>query len=457
MMATSPLKEQSTVNLSLEKKLSQTGSSTTISSDGIHADNKERGYSEGGDLLAERPSQGSNFSAFFNIVCVVAGTGTLGLPFSLAKGGWIGVGILVLSMAMSIYTGILIIKCIYYNGHTRLASYQEIGQHAFGRIGLIAVWFFHTSIVLGAPVMYFILSGTEIHGLTSSRVNVSETAWIWICCGAVSIPFVLMKTLKEVSLLSIFGAIATAVLVVVTMVESGIDYKNHKDTVHYDAVILRNLPVAIATISVCFGGNVVYMHVEESMRYPRAWNKVLTWAVIVCCVMYAMVAIPGYLTYGPNAASPILTSLPEGASRKVATIMIVAHVLLAAPVLMTSFALEVERVLNVTVEKLGVFKERFYRTLIRLIIMGVVGTIACLVPFFDSLLSLLGALGNCMLVYVLPVTFYWRLIGWRQMRWYELVWCGLILVIGMLSCVIGSIDAIRDLHRDFTQGRDQGK
>ena len=286
---------------------------------------------------------------------------------------------MVLSMLMSLYTGILIIKCLYYNGETRLASYQEIGTHAFGRIGNIAVWCFHTSIVLGAPVMYFILSGTEIRSMTEQHVNLTDKAWIWICCSLVSIPFVLMKTLKEVSLLSIFGVLSTAVLVVVTMVESGLDYKSQKGTFEYDYVVVRNLPTAIATMSVCFGGNVVYMHVEEAMRYPRAWNRVLLWAMIICCVMYAMVAIPGYLTYGPSAQSPILSSFPEGVLSKVATIMIVAHVLLAAPLLMTSFSLEVERLLNISVEKMGVAKERIYRTIVRLIVMGVVGGIACLV------------------------------------------------------------------------------
>ncbi|KAF9274933.1 hypothetical protein BGZ88_002693 [Linnemannia elongata] len=442
------------MTFAVDKKAGRPESSTTISSDDVTANrDQESNVACGGDLMAERPEQGSNMAAFFNIVCVVAGTGTLGLPYSLAKGGWIGVGILILSMIMSIYTGILIMKCIYYNGHTRLASYQEIGQHAFGRIGLIAVWFFHTSIVLGAPIMYFILSGTEIRELTAAHVNIPAKAWIWICCGVVSIPFVLMKSLKEVSLLSIFGVVATAVLVGVTMVESGLDYKNHKDTIQYDAVILRNLPIAVATISVCFGGNVVYMHVEESMRYPRSWNKVLVWAMLACCLMYAMVAVPGYLTYGPSSESPILKSLPQGTSRKVATIMIVAHVLLAAPVLMTSFALEVERVFDISIEKRGVIKERLYRTVTRLIIMGAVGGIACLVPFFDSFLSLLGALGNCMLIYVLPIFFYWRLIGWRQMPWYELLWCAIILIIGLLGCVIGSIDAIKALHHDFTYGR----
>lgn len=33
---------------------------------------------------------GSSFLAYFNIVCVVAGTGALGLPYALKQGGWIG-------------------------------------------------------------------------------------------------------------------------------------------------------------------------------------------------------------------------------------------------------------------------------------------------------------------------------------------------------------------------------
>lgn len=248
---------------------------------------------------------------------------------------------------------------------------------------------------------------------------------------------------------SIFGVLATVVLVGVTMVESGLDYKNTKDTVTYDAAILRNLPMAVATISVCFGGNVVFPHTEAAMRYPKAWNKVLIWSMIACCVMYAMVAIPGYMTYGADAESPILSSLPDGVSNKVATIMIVAHVLLAAPVLMTSFALELERVMGITVEQMGVFKERVYRTVLRLVVMGVVGGIACLVPFFSSFLSLLGALGNCSLIFILPILFYFKLFGWRQVRWYEMLWCAVTLIIGVVSAVIGSIDAIKELKYNF--------
>lgn len=403
------------------------------------------------DLLAERPEQGSNLLAYANVVCVVAGTGTLGLPNALAKGGWIGVGILILSLIMSIYTAILLMKCLYYNGKYRLSSYQEIGRHAFGLPGLIAVWFFHTSIVLGAPIMYMILAGTEMQGLIPGA-DISTKAWIWICAAVIAVPFVTMKTLKEVAVMSIFGALATVVLVIVAVRGSIVDMNNMKyDSATHSAVILSNLPTTVASISICYGGNVVYMHVEEAMRYPKSWNRVVAAALATCSVLYLATAIPGYMAYGSMALSPILSNLPQDTFTKVGTVLIIIHVILAAPILLTSFALEFERLVDVSVARRGKIMERVYRTLVRLVIIGVCGAIACTVPYFGDFLSLLGALGNCTLIFVLPILCYFKLIGWRTMKWYELLWCAVIVIIGVISAVIGSIDAIKALKNSFEQ------
>ncbi|KAF9350106.1 hypothetical protein BGX26_011673 [Mortierella sp. AD094] len=402
-----------------------------------------------GDLLAERPKQGSSLKAFANIVCVVAGTGTLGLPYALRLGGWIGVGIVILSLFMSLYTSILLMKCVYYNGKHRLTSYPDVGFHAFGRAGSIAVWAFYAPIIVGAPIMYLILAGTELKNLVTG-VGLSVKAWIWISTAIVAVPFILMKTLKEVAIMSIFGALATVVLVIVAVRGSIVDYGNpvYAD-VRHDIVVLPNLPIAIASISFCFAGNIVYVHVEEAMRYPKSWNKVVAAALGSCTVLYLTTAIPGYFTYGDRAESPILNNLPKDIFTKVGTIVIIAHVILAAPILLTAFALEVERQIGITVRLRGKAMERAYRTLFRLFVVGVCGAIACTVPYFGDFLSLLGALGNCTLIYVLPIICYFKLIGWRQMRWYELVWCTFTVVIGVLSATIGSIDAIKALKRDF--------
>lgn len=368
-------------------------------------------------------------------------------------GGWIGVGILILSLIMSVYTAILLMKCLYYNGKYRLSSYQEVGRHAFGRPGLIAVWFFHTSIVIGAPVMYLILAGTEMQGLVNNSA-INDKAWIWICAAIVAVPFVSMKTLKEVAVMSVFGALATVVLVIVAVRGSIVDLNNpqYADVTH-DNVVLAHLPLTVASISICFGGNVVYMHVEEAMRYPKSWNRVVAAALATCSVLYIATAVPGYLTYGSMAKSPILENLPKDTMTKVGTILIIIHVILAAPILLTSFALEFERLVDITVARRGVVMERVYRSLVRLAVIGVCGGIACTVPFFGDFLSLLGALGNCTLIFVLPILCYFKLVGWRHMKWYELLWCAIIVVIGVVSAVIGSIDAIKALNQSFQNAK----
>ncbi|KAG0261146.1 hypothetical protein BG011_001310 [Mortierella polycephala] len=424
--------------------MSNTEKIETYDAQSVHSDSESLV-----DLRAERPEQGSNFLAYANVVCVVAGTGTLGLPYALRLGGWIGVGILVLSLIMSVYTAIMLMKCLYYNGKYRLSSYQEIGRHAFGTPGLIAVWFFHSSIVLGAPIMYLILSGTEMKGLVNNDA-INLKAWIWICAAIVAVPFVTMKTLKEVAVMSVFGALATVVLVIVAVRGSIIDLSNPMyENVHHDNVVLANLPTTVASISICFGGNVVYMHVEEAMRYPKSWNRVVAAALGTCSILYLATAIPGYITYGVEAESPILTNLPNDAFTKVGIIVIIIHVILAAPILLTSFALEFERLIDVTVARRGVFMERVYRSIVRLAVVAFCGGIACTVPYFGEFLSLLGALGNCTLIFVLPIMCYFKLIGWRHLKWYELVWCAIIVVIGLISAVIGSIDAIKALKHSF--------
>lgn len=71
------------------------------------------------------------------------------------------------------------------------------------------------------------------------------------------------------------------------------------------------------------------------------------------------------------------------------------------------------------------------------------------VPFFADFMSLIGALANCGLVFLLPILCYLKLTGWRNKKWYELVFCAITIFLGIVGCVFGTIDAIRALVHDF--------
>jgi hypothetical protein len=91
----------------------------------------------------------------------------------------------------------------------------------------------------------------------------------------------------------------------------------------------------------------VYAHVEAGMRDPKSWNKVLTAGLTCCVILYFLVAVPGYYVYGTTALSPIYDNLPPGGAKTASIIIITIHLILATPILMTSFALDCEKMLKI--------------------------------------------------------------------------------------------------------------
>ena len=186
----------------------------------------------------EKNKEAASQRFFKNIVCVVAGTGTLGLPYALQQGGWIGLLILGLSWLFSICknklshakscpthlflceidTGIVLIRSLYHNGHTRLSSYQEVAEEAFGAIGGWVAFFFTAVTLIGVPVLYLLLAGQNLHTVCKGTAGeLTFPIWVIICAAIVGIPFVFFKSLRDVGILSCFGTIATVVVVLIVL------------------------------------------------------------------------------------------------------------------------------------------------------------------------------------------------------------------------------------------------
>lgn len=408
-------------------------------------------YSDEGIIDVNREHAGSSFLAYFNVVCVVAGTGTLGLPFAFSLGGWIGILILFLAWTMSIYTGILLIRCLYANGKRRLLSYKEIATTCFGAVGGWVTFFFNAWILLGAPILYMVLAGDNLNELCKGTAGeIGVMPWSVVCCVLVAIPFILVKSMKEVAWMSAMGAAATLIVVIIVLVMSCIDKQTIPEP-HHDSVIWDKFPIALSTISFSFGGNSVYPHVEASMKKPKQWPKVVAAGLTTCAALYFLTAIPGYLVYGDKVVSPVYNSISPGVPKIIAIVVMTFHVITATPILLTSFALDVEEMLNVTVERFGKVKEFLIRACIRILTIVFVGVIGAVIPHFDDLMALIGAFANCGLVFLFPILFYFKLTGFRNKPFYELAWCGLTMLLGIVGLIFGTISAIQALIADFSK------
>ncbi|KAJ1651883.1 hypothetical protein IWQ61_007655 [Dispira simplex] len=399
----------------------------------------------------------NSWTAFMNIVCVVAGTGVLQLPYALQEGGWLSLIIMCLSGLIGIYVGTVLIRCLYHDGRKRLSSMPEIGEAAFGKVGLYVTYFFHYLYILGTVCIYIILAGDNITNLLD-QVNAGVPARVCKLMVAVVMwaPFVVMKSMKEVAVLALFGYISTVIVVLITIVVGFVDMAHLHATqdITYSVLTITRLPSAIASISFAFSGTVVYPHVEASMKNPQSWPRVITVSMFSITIMYLLMSICGYAVYGNTTVSPILSNLPAGAAKNVALILISLHVILAAPIMLTTFALEVEQGHNITVERLGRTREFLVRFAFRTIIVAALYGIAIAIPFFSDVLSLIGALSTCMVFFVFPTIWYVRLFGFKVLRWWEWILCIVILVLGVVGVIMGSVQAIQSLIQHTQEGND---
>lgn len=185
------------------------------------------------------------------------------------------------------------------------------------------------------------------------------------------------------------------------------------------------------------------------MKYPQHWNRVIAAGLSTCVAIYFLTAIPGYYFYGSDVQSPVYNSLPRGTPRLVAIILITAHVLLAMPVLMTSFALDLEKMLRISTFHQSRWLEFILRAILRIIMIVVVTVIAVMVPSFGNIMSLLGAFSNCALILIFPIAFYYKLTGLRNKPWYELIFGFVAMALGVVGLIFGSKDAIEGLVVEF--------
>ncbi|RGB27462.1 transmembrane amino acid transporter protein [Rhizophagus diaphanus] len=398
--------------------------------------------------------KGSNLSAYFNIICIVAGSGTLGIPYAIQQGGWITILFLILSSMMNVYANIKLIECLYHDGKSRRISMSQVAYDAFGNVGLVLVGFFFNALSVGCSILYLILSGENFKILFSEIFDISlETkTWIFICASLMCIPFVMLKTMKEASWLSIFGTISTMMVVFVVFITSIVELPNNRDKHEHQFINFRNIPIALATVFFSYGGNIVYPHIESSMKHPSAWPKVLSFATATVTVFYLLVCIPAYATYGDATLSPIYKSLPSGLAVLITVIMITIHILLALPIYQTAFALEIEEYLSINITTLGKNREFLYRALTRILTVLFTVCIAITFPYFADVMSLLGALGNGALLIIMPLSAWIKLFGWNRLNgWKEKTWVVFIFVFSSFGAIVGTIDSIRALYLNITK------
>ncbi|KAI7853855.1 transmembrane amino acid transporter protein-domain-containing protein [Circinella umbellata] len=413
----------------------------------------------------DRTHAGSSVYAFWNIVCSVCGVGMLGLSQSLSRGGWVAIILIIIAWWMVLYLSIIVNKCLYRPRNrklhrTRLTSIPALADDAFGKIGGWIAYFFQTWILLGSSILHFVLAGSNMNILCEgTAAEIGQIPWTIVFCVAVCIPIIFLKSMKDTGWTSISGAVAIIITTFICVIVAGMDNNSRipeevasgKTIITHNTVVWIGFPASLANIAVSFGANIMFPSIEAAMKKPQDFTRVVSYALTTCALLYIMIAIPGYYVYGDSVQNPVYYSLRDGIPRMVCILLITLAIIAPIPIFLAAFNLECEEAMGITVERWGRTGEFAFRALFRSLTIAFCAVIGCVVPFFDLLMTLVGAFGFCTCIFIIPIPCYWRLFGFRKIPLYELAWNFLILLFGSVGLIFGTWFAIQDLVHAFNE------
>ncbi|KAF0887649.1 hypothetical protein E2562_002360 [Oryza meyeriana var. granulata] len=379
--------------------------------------------------------------AILNGLNVLCGVGILTTSYGIKQGGWLSLILLPLLGGCSCYTGLLLKKCI--DSSPSIDTYPDIGQAAFGIYGRIFV-----SVVLylelyASAVEYITLLGDSLSSVFPSAylafigIYLNAHNLFAIAMALAILPSVWLKNLSLLSYLSAGGVIATTTVIVCLFwvgIGEGVGF--HPGGT---ALNLTHFPVALGLYGYCYSGHSVFPNIYSSMEERSKFTFVLLFCFILVTVVYAGVAVSGFLMFGESTMSQFTLNMPQQyIPSKIAIWMTIINPYTKYALTLTPVALSIEEALPRRMQTYQV------GMCVRTALVASTVVVSLSFPYFALVMALLGSVFTMLVALVLPCACYLSIKKGSTPSW-EVVLCITIILLGILCAFVGSYTSISQM------------
>lgn len=424
-----------------------------------------------------------------NFINSIIGAGIIGLPYATKQCGFIfGIMVMVMVAAVTAYTVDLLIRT---GLKVNCRTYEGVCEHAMGRWGYFTVSWFIFLGSFGAQVAYLIVLGDTATPVLASWLGaesiLADRQFI-VCMSAVlfMLPLFLQRDLSSFAATSSLSLVAVALIVIMVTARAPAAAQEQGIVASSESYkfIDSHLFSGIGTMSfafVCHQGAFIVLDSLDNPTVER-WNTVTNISVAAALVVSLILVLVGFCNFLDSTDADILNNFSQDDSAiNVARLLLAFTMILTYPVnaFVTRYSLHVIMYKGQEVSK----KEHYVSTLVLFATSLVLGA---LLETLGPVMAFVGALTSCSVGYVLPVMCYFGVEGYRaQWDTFWAAWfggamdtthlqdslqhseveeevyrcsrcldrrraasCGqfvvpmLVLVFGLISMVVGSIDAL---------------
>ncbi|KAM8834107.1 putative sodium-coupled neutral amino acid transporter 6 isoform 1-T1 [Synchiropus picturatus] len=408
----------------------------------------------------EAPSRvrGASFtSSVFNLMNAIMGSGILGLAYAMANTGIIGFCILlVLVSTMAAYSIHLLLKLCDQTGIT---SYEDLGLRALHRPGKVIVAISILIQNMGAMASYLFILKSELPASITSFLSSDTPRDVWYLDGRVLLVLITVCVVLPLSMLTKIGLLGytsslafffmlyfTAVVVIKkwsipcpqplnTSLDLGVDQfaQNSSDPECSPKLFVFSSKSAYAIPTMAFSflchTAILPIYCELDRPSKSRMQKVSNVGIGLSFLVYLVSALFGYLTFYSHVNSELLQGyhyLPRDVVVLTVRLAILLSVLLTVPLI--HFPARKAAILLLCGS--DTFSWLIHVTA-TIVILGVVLTMAVLVPDIKNVFGVVGSTTSSLLLFVFPGIFYFRISN-EPLRSPDTFGAAILVVLGVL-------------------------
>eukprot|EP00472_Partenskyella_glossopodia_P012015 CAMPEP_0197517364 /NCGR_PEP_ID=MMETSP1318-20131121/2342_1 /TAXON_ID=552666 /ORGANISM="Partenskyella glossopodia, Strain RCC365" /LENGTH=413 /DNA_ID=CAMNT_0043066837 /DNA_START=221 /DNA_END=1459 /DNA_ORIENTATION=+ len=377
-------------------------------------------YDEHGHLKNNSPPQASVFSSVMNLANTILGAGMLGLPHAFAESGYVFGCILLLLFALLSAFGLHLLSVISIQlcSETRDANFYKVASAAMSS-GALLIDVAVAIKCFGVGISYLIVCGDllpqALQFMGASGILTNRRFLITILHVTIVTPLCCLKNLDALrftSTLSICFVLFITCVIFAYAVDPSLDVQpEHKGS--QALFVFEYGTLKILTIFI-FGytchQNIFSIVNEIKDLNQKNLNKVIASSVGSGFVVYLIIALSGYATFGSKVAEDILQLYDQNTLITVCRIFVALLVTLSFPLQCFPCRYSCQQIVATTCGPARSEREtriRWYA--ITFVICVGSWAVAMVLDSLGLVLAVVGATGSTTISYILPGYVYYSL------------------------------------------------
>ncbi|XP_061348018.1 amino acid transporter AVT6E [Gastrolobium bilobum] len=419
-------------------------------------------------LVVVGHSHGSGVpGAVFNLTTTIIGAGIMALPATMKVLGVI-VGILLIIL-MGILSEISVELLVRFSVLYNASSYGDVVQHAMGRPAKILSQICIIVNNAGVLVVYLIIMGDvmsgSVHHLGVFDQLMGNGVWdqrklvVFVVMVVFLAPLCSLDKIDSLSLTSAASVALAVIFVVVAftvafikLVEGRIDPPRMVPDFSSKTAILDLLVVIpIMTNAYVCHFNVQPIYNELEGRSPQKMNRVGRMTTILCILVYASTALSGYLLFGKDTESDVLTNFDKdlgirfsSALNYIVRIGYILHLILVFPVIHFSLRQTVNDLVFERSPPLSESRKRSLGLTVVLLVLIFIGS--TMIPNIWTAFKFTGATTAVSLGFIFPSLVALRSSHLGDLSHGEWILSWLMLVLAVTVSIVGVIGNVYSIQ-----------